>query len=86
MISIVSLCVRPTLCPTPQFVIDPISATCAPLPIGRFWSPRVLSRIHRARPEIVVKVSYVEWTEDGLLRHVVYLGVREDKPPRNVIR
>jgi bifunctional non-homologous end joining protein LigD len=29
---------------------------------------------------MVVEVSYVEWTPDGLLRHVVYLGEREDKP------
>jgi len=28
---------------------------------------------------MVVEVSYVEWTPDGLLRHVVYLGEREDK-------
>jgi hypothetical protein len=30
---------------------------------------------------MVVKVSYVEWTPDGLLRHVVYLGEREDGRP-----
>ena len=29
---------------------------------------------------MVVEVSYIEWTPDGLLRHVVYLGEREDKP------
>jgi hypothetical protein len=29
--------------------------------------------------EMVVEVSYVEWTPDRLLRHVVYLGEREDK-------
>jgi len=28
---------------------------------------------------MVVEVSYVEWTPDGLLRHVVYLGERHDK-------
>ena len=53
---------------------------------GRFGSPLVLSRIHWVRPEIVVEVSYVEMTPDGLLRHVVYLGEREDKLPRDVIR
>jgi ATP-dependent DNA ligase len=47
---------------------------------GRFGSPLVLSRVHWVRPAIVVEVSYVEWTPDGLLRHVVYLGEREDKP------
>jgi bifunctional non-homologous end joining protein LigD len=28
---------------------------------------------------MVVEVSYVEWTPDGLLRDVVYLGERRDK-------
>jgi bifunctional non-homologous end joining protein LigD len=47
---------------------------------GRFGSPLVLSRVHWVRrPEMVVEVSYVKMTPDGLLRHVVYLGEREDK-------
>ena len=51
-----------------------------PPPRGtRFGSPLVLSRVHWVRPEMVVEVTYVEWTPDGLLRHVVYLGEREDK-------
>jgi bifunctional non-homologous end joining protein LigD len=53
---------------------------------GRFGSPLVLSRVHWVRPEMVVEVSYVEWTPDRLLRHVVYLGEREDKPAHKVIR
>ena len=28
----------------------------------------------------VVEVTYLEWTDDGLLRQVVYPGLREDKP------
>jgi DNA ligase D-like protein (predicted ligase) len=51
-----------------------------PPPRGtRFGSPLVLSRVHWVRPEVVVEVSFVEWTADGLLRHVVYLGERQDK-------
>jgi bifunctional non-homologous end joining protein LigD len=51
-----------------------------PPPRGtRFGSPLVQSRVHWVRPEMVVEVSYVEWTPDLLLRHVVYLGAREDK-------
>ena len=58
-----------------------------PPPRGsRFGSPLVLSRVHWVRPEMVVEVSYVEWTPDGLLRHVVYLGEREDKPAIEVCR
>src|SRR6478672_7086793 len=47
---------------------------------SRFGSTLVLSRMHWVRPEMVVEVSYLAWTEDGLLRQVVYLGEREDKP------
>jgi DNA ligase D-like protein (predicted ligase) len=58
-----------------------------PPPRGsRFGSPLVLSRVHWVRPEMIVEVSYVEWTPDGLLRHVVYLGEREDKPAVDVRR
>jgi bifunctional non-homologous end joining protein LigD len=35
---------------------------------------------------MVVEVSYAEWTPDGLLRHVVYMGQREDKPAFDVRR
>jgi ATP-dependent DNA ligase len=51
-----------------------------PLRGGRFGSLLVLSRVHWVRPEMVAEVSYAEWTPVGLLRHVVYLGEREDKP------
>jgi bifunctional non-homologous end joining protein LigD len=58
-----------------------------PPPRGsRFGSPLVLSRVHWVRPEMVVEVSYAEWTPDGLLRHVVYLGEREDKSASDVRR
>ncbi len=58
-----------------------------PPPRGsRFGSPLQLSRVHWVRPEMVVEVSFVEWTPDGLLRHVVYLGEREDKPAADVLR
>jgi ATP-dependent DNA ligase len=46
----------------------------------------VLARVHWVRPEMVVEVTYLTWTDDHLLRHVVFHGVREDKPARDVIR
>jgi bifunctional non-homologous end joining protein LigD len=48
--------------------------------------PLVLNRVHWVRPEMVVEVTFAEWTPDGLLRHVVYLGEREDKPAIEVRR
>ena len=60
-------------------VIDKMPLAIPPPRVSRFGSPLVLSRVHWVRPEMVVEVTYVEWTPEGLLRHVVYLGEREDK-------
>ena len=51
-----------------------------------FGSPLELSRVHWVRPELVVEVKYLTWTGQGLLRQVVYQGVREDKPANEVRR
>jgi bifunctional non-homologous end joining protein LigD len=53
---------------------------------ARFGSPLLLSRVHRARPALVAKVKFLAWTEDNLLRQVVYEGLREDKPAGEVRR
>jgi bifunctional non-homologous end joining protein LigD len=46
----------------------------------------VLSRVHWVRPELVAEVKYLTWTDDNLLRQVVYEGLREDKPTAEVRR
>jgi bifunctional non-homologous end joining protein LigD len=43
-------------------------------------------RAHWVRPEIVVQVAFIEWTVHGKLRHSRLLGIRIDKPPREVVR
>jgi ATP-dependent DNA ligase len=53
---------------------------------SRFGSPLVLSRVHWVRPELVAEVKYLTWTEDNLLRQVVYEGLREDRPAAEVRR
>jgi ATP-dependent DNA ligase len=53
---------------------------------NRFGSPLKLSKVHWVRPEVVVEVTYLTWTEGGLLRVVSYQGQREDKPARQVVR
>jgi DNA ligase D-like protein (predicted ligase) len=37
-------------------------------------------------PELVAQIAFTEWTRDGLLRHPRYLGLRDDKHPREVVR
>jgi bifunctional non-homologous end joining protein LigD len=53
---------------------------------NRFGSPLELSRVHWVRPEVVVEVTYLTWTEGGLLRAVSYQGQRDDKAARQVVR
>ena len=53
---------------------------------SRFGSPLTLSRVHWVRPELVGEVKFLSWTEDNLLRQVVYEGLRDDKPAVEVRR
>ncbi len=41
---------------------------------------------HWVRPELVAQVRFTEWTDDGKLRHPVYLGLRDDKKAESVVR
>ncbi len=36
-------------------------------------------------PKLVAQISYSEWTKDEKLRHPVFLGLRDDKDPRDVV-
>src|SRR5688500_11766197 len=38
------------------------------------------------KPELVAEVEFTEWTEDGMLRHPSFQGLREDKPAREIGR
>jgi bifunctional non-homologous end joining protein LigD len=70
-------CLQPLA--TPQIDVPPPRTS-------RFGSPLVLSRVHWVRPELVAEVKYLTWTDDNLLRQVVYEGLREDKPAIEVRR
>src|ERR1700730_4493068 len=37
-------------------------------------------------PRLVAQISFAEWTKDGRLRHPVYLGLRDDKSAKEVVR
>jgi bifunctional non-homologous end joining protein LigD len=46
-------------------------------------------RVHWVKPEVVVQVSFLEWTGDGhdaKMRHSRLIGIRTDKRPRDVVR
>ena len=47
-----------------------------PIPRGTHW----------VRPELVAQIGFAEWTNDGRLRQPRFLGLRDDKPPAEVVR
>ena len=45
-----------------------------------FGGKLALSRVHWVRPELVADITYLTWAKDGLLRHTVFVDLRDDKP------
>jgi bifunctional non-homologous end joining protein LigD len=41
-------------------------------------------RPHWVRPDLVCQVKFTEWTDEQVLRHPVYLGLRDDIDPKSV--
>jgi DNA ligase D-like protein (predicted ligase) len=52
-------------------------------PFARDGLPR---QARWVEPRLVAQIAFGEWTRDGKLRHPRYLGLREDKPAREVVR
>jgi bifunctional non-homologous end joining protein LigD len=48
--------------------------------------PKTNERPHWVEPRLVAQIKFTEWTADGKLRHPVYLGLRDDKKPKDVHR
>lgn len=55
---------------------DPPFVDVHPIPRGTHW----------VEPELVGQIGFTEWTRDGRLRHPRFLGLRDDKPAREVVR
>jgi bifunctional non-homologous end joining protein LigD len=48
--------------------------------------PKTNEKAHWVTPKIVVEVKFSEWTTDGKLRQPIFLGIRDDKNPKDVVR
>ncbi|MDB5160887.1 MAG: ligase [Candidatus Saccharibacteria bacterium] len=42
--------------------------------------------VHWVSPKLVAEVTFSEWTSDGHMRQPIFIGLREDKDPREVTR
>jgi bifunctional non-homologous end joining protein LigD len=41
---------------------------------------------HWLKPKLVAEIAFAEFTDDGILRHPSFVGLREDKPAKDVVR
>jgi len=69
--------------------LQEIDALLKPLsqPHSPFSQPfRTDTAVHWVKPVLVCEVEFSEWTDERIMRQPVFLGLREDKDPRQVVR
>ena len=62
--------------------LDPLDRNTSPLNVRpprstRFGSRLFLSRVRWVEPKLVAEITYLTWTADNLLRHTIFVGLRE---------
>lgn len=48
--------------------------------------PKTNQAVTWVRPKLVAEIKFQEWTSDGILRQPVFLGLRDDKTAREVVK
>jgi bifunctional non-homologous end joining protein LigD len=48
--------------------------------------PKTNMPVTWVRPKLVCEVKFAEWTESGTMRQPIFIGLREDKKPSEVVR
>jgi bifunctional non-homologous end joining protein LigD len=57
------------------------------VPASPFSTPiKTNEPAHWVRPDLIAQIKFTEWTDDEKLRHPVYLGLRDDKTAKEVVR
>jgi bifunctional non-homologous end joining protein LigD len=49
-------------------------------------TPSMMKKMHWVNPKFVAQIRFLEWTRDGKLRAPVFVALREDKKPTDVVR
>jgi bifunctional non-homologous end joining protein LigD len=52
---------------------------------GEALTAEAMRRCRWLKPELIAQVEYTDWTEANHLRHARFVGLREDKDPREVV-
>jgi bifunctional non-homologous end joining protein LigD len=62
--------------------LKPIETAASPFTT----TPKTNEKAHWVKPRVVVEVKFNEWTEGGHLRQPIFIGVRDDKKAKDVVR
>lgn len=65
---------------------EDLDSLSAPKPAFGSPPPRGADKgVHWAKPRLVAEIEYRGWTKDWVLRHASFKGLREDKPPEEIV-
>jgi bifunctional non-homologous end joining protein LigD len=53
---------------------------------GEGMTRTAMKQVTWLKPELIAQVRFAEWTNEGLLRQPVFLGLRDDKSAKSVHR
>jgi len=62
--------------------MEPLAADKAPVEVPRADRKGA----HWIEPKLVAEINFSEFTDDGILRHPSFVGLREDKPAKDVVK
>lgn len=47
--------------------------------------PKTNAPVHWVKPRLVAQIKFSQWSKDGIMRQPIFLGLREDKGPSDII-
>jgi len=62
--------------------MEPLAVDRAPVEVPRLERKGA----HWIEPKLVAEIAFAQFTDDGILRHPSFIGLREDKPAKDVVR
>ena len=62
--------------------MEPLATDKAPVEVPRADRKGA----HWIEPKLVAEITFAEFTDEGILRHPSFVGLREDKPAKDVVR
>jgi bifunctional non-homologous end joining protein LigD len=62
--------------------MEPLAVDKAPVEVPRADRKGA----HWIEPNLVAEINFAEFTDDGILRHPSFVGLREDKPAKDVVK